>query len=89
VKIARALVIAALLHWSADAIGAPAGTQQFFPYEQQAQQHCPADIIVWVNPQSGHYHFKGQRYYANTKQGSFACMREADKAGYRATRVGQ
>jgi hypothetical protein len=60
-----------------------------FPNEQQAQQHCPADTVVWVNLSSGIYHFKGERWYANTKSGAYVCQREADRAGDRATRNGQ
>lgn len=57
--------------------------------EQAAQQHCPADVVVWVNTQSGVYHLRGQRYYANTKAGAFVCRKEADQHGYRVTKNGQ
>ena len=29
--------------------------------ETEAQQHCPADTVVWVNTPTGIYHFKGMR----------------------------
>ena len=82
-----ALVIALL----APVCGAPAMAAQIplFTSEQQAQQHCPADVVVWVNLPSGIYHFRGQRYYANTKSGAFVCRKEADANGYRATKNGQ
>lgn len=84
----RAALVALLL-----IIPAIAGDAQarppLFNTEQQAQQHCPADIVVWVNLPSGVYHFKGQRWYANTKSGAFVCRKEADQGGYRATRNGQ
>lgn len=70
-------------------VGAEAASPSTFPSEQAAQQHCPRDIVVWLNLPSGIYHFKGQRYYANTKAGAFVCKTEADKAGDRATRNGQ
>jgi hypothetical protein len=60
-----------------------------FPTEQQAQQHCPNDTVVWLNLPSGIYHFKGQRWYGNTRSGAFVCRSEADKAGDRATRNGE
>lgn len=60
-----------------------------FPREQQAQQNCPADTVVWLNLPSGIYHFKGERWYGNTKTGAYVCQREADRAGDRATRNGQ
>lgn len=60
-----------------------------FPTEQQAQQHCPTDVVVWLNLPTGIYHFKGQRWYGRTKSGAFVCKMEADKAGDRATMNGQ
>ncbi|HEY1722210.1 MAG TPA: hypothetical protein VGG27_13270 [Magnetospirillaceae bacterium] len=66
-----------------------ATAQQLFVSEQQAQQHCPADIVVWVNTVTSVYHFKGQRWYAATKQGAFVCKSEADRAHMRATKNGQ
>ena len=60
-----------------------------FQTEQQAQQHCPADVVVWLNVPSGVYHFKGQRWFGNTKNGAFVCQKEADSAGDRATKNGQ
>lgn len=60
-----------------------------FTTEQEAQQHCPRDTVVWLNLPSGIYHFKGQRWYGNTKRGAFVCKKEADGAGDRATRNGQ
>ncbi|GGF00567.1 hypothetical protein GCM10011611_02700 [Aliidongia dinghuensis] len=60
-----------------------------FPTEQQAQQHCPDDYIVWLNLPSGIYHYKGQRWYGATKNGAFVCKAEADAAGDRASRNGQ
>ena len=69
--------------------GQPTAQLILFSTEQQAQQHCPKDTVVWLNTPTGVYHFKGQRWYANTKSGAFVCQQEADKAGDRATRNGQ
>ena len=60
-----------------------------FQSEQEAKQHCPNDTVVWVNTQTGVYHFKGQRWYGNTKHGAYECRKEADSGGERATRNGQ
>lgn len=60
-----------------------------FPTEQEAQKHCPADTVVWVNLSTGVYHFKGQRWYGATKSGAYVCKAEADKAGDRPTKNGQ
>lgn len=60
-----------------------------FQTEQQAQQHCQKDVVVWLNLPSGVYHFKGQRWYGQTKTGAYVCRQEADRAGDRSTRNGQ
>lgn len=60
-----------------------------FQTETEAQKHCPSDAVVWVNTPSGIYHFKGMRWYGNTKTGAYVCQKEGDKSGYRATRNGQ
>ena len=60
-----------------------------FQSEREAQVHCPKDTVVWVNTNSGVYHFKGQRWYGRTKNGAYECMKEANEEGDRATRNGQ
>lgn len=60
-----------------------------FTTEQEAQKHCPSDVVVWLNLPTGIYHFKGQRWYGATKSGAYVCKAEADKAGDRATKNGQ
>jgi hypothetical protein len=66
-----------------------AGDLTLFSTEQKAQEHCPQDIVVWLNLPTGIYHLKGQRWYGNTKNGAFVCEREAEKAGDPETRNGQ
>jgi hypothetical protein len=60
-----------------------------FQSEQQAQQHCPQDVVVWVNTKTGVYHLKGERWYGATKDGAYVCRKEADAEGDRVTRNGQ
>ena len=60
-----------------------------FQSEQEAKQHCPKDTVVWVNTKTGVYHFKGQRWYGNTKEGAYECRNDANVEGDRATRNGQ
>jgi hypothetical protein len=67
----------------------PTASLQTFLTEQQAQQHCPSDTVVWLNLPTGIYHFQGQRWYGNTKARAYGCQGEADQAGDRATRNGQ
>ena len=50
---------------------------------------CPGDKIVWVNTSSGVYHYQGERYFGRTKNGKFACERDALHEGDRAAGNGQ
>jgi hypothetical protein len=88
-RVLLAVLLAAGLTLSAPTTSL-AAQPALFTTEQAARQHCPADVVVWLNTQSGVYHLRGQRYYANTKRGAFVCKREADASGTaRATRNGQ
>jgi hypothetical protein len=60
-----------------------AGNPPGFDTETAAQTHCPSDQVVWLNTRSHVYHEKGTRYYGTTKQGEYACRKEADAAGDR------
>lgn len=60
-----------------------------FPTENQAQQHCPSDVVVWLNLPTHIYHWKGMRWYGNTNNGAYVCKEEADENGNRGTRNGQ
>src|ERR1700737_532455 len=52
-----------------------------FRTEEQAQTHCPKDIVVWLDPQSGLYYFKGHGSYGRSNAGRYACRAEAGSAG--------
>ena len=71
------------------AAGSAARLLALYRTEQQAQNHCPKDTVVWLDPPSRIYHFKGQRRYGNTNDGAFVCEQEADQAGNRAAQNGQ
>jgi hypothetical protein len=66
-----------------------AAQAQRFQFEAEAKQHCPADIVVWLNIPTHIYHFKGMRWFGNTKSGVYVCRKEADAEGDRPTRNGQ
>lgn len=59
-----------------------------FKTEPAAQKHCPGDTVVWLNTYSGIWHYKGAKYWMNTKYGAFVCEGEAAKLGMRAARDG-
>ncbi len=59
-----------------------------FNSEQAAQKHCPQDTVVWLNLPTGVFHYKHQRWYANTKKGAFVCEKEAVSEGKRRSKRG-
>jgi hypothetical protein len=50
---------------------------------------CPGDKVVWVNTNSGVFHYRGERYFGSTKHGKFVCEKAALREGDRPTRNGQ
>jgi len=50
---------------------------------------CRGDRIVWVNANSGVYHYQGERWFGRTKVGQFECEKQAKAEGDRATKNGQ
>jgi hypothetical protein len=86
-----ALSLALLLGLPSFALASPqVDTSQVpqFKTEPAAQRHCPGDTVVWLNTYSGIWHYKGAKYWMNTKYGAFACEQEAGKLGMRASRDG-
>jgi len=59
-----------------------------FRYEAQAQRHCPADTVVWLDLRKGIYYFKRQSRYGQGNTGSFVCREEARSDGYRRSLLG-
>lgn len=47
-----------------------------------ASQGNPGSGMVWVNLESGVYHYEGSRYYGKTKSGKYMSEADAVKAGY-------
>jgi competence protein ComEA len=46
----------------------------------------PVKGMVWVNTGTGVYHYEGDHWYGNTKEGKYMSEQEAIKAGYRASK---
>jgi hypothetical protein len=78
------LVIAAALLSSE----ARAGTLALFRYEDQAQQHCPSDSVVWLDFKKGRYYSQNQKLYGSGYHGSFVCRGEARRSLYRRALLG-
>src|SRR5579862_2198532 len=51
--------------------------------KHSSTQHKAAkkETTVWVNTKSGVYHYPGQRWYGNTKEGKYMPESEVRKAG--------
>jgi hypothetical protein len=59
-----------------------------FRHESQAQRHCPADVVVWLDLGRGIYYSKRQRQHGRGSTGSFVCREEARSSGYRRSLLG-
>ena len=60
---------------------APSQTNSALPDKAAAPTASAGE--VWVNLDSGVYHFEGSRYYGKTKNGKYMSEADAVKAGYR------
>jgi hypothetical protein len=67
----------------------PADYPPLFTSEQQARQHCPGDVVVWIDPTIAVYRLKGQKGYAKTNRGAYACKTDADRTGAHLAAPGQ
>jgi hypothetical protein len=63
--------------------GVTTGNPPGFTDEASAKAHCATDEVVWLNLKSHIYHLKGTHFYGTTKNGEYACRKEADAAGDR------
>jgi hypothetical protein len=59
-----------------------------FRYADQAQRHCPADAVVWLDFSKGKYYSKGQKLYGRGLNGSYVCREEARSSFYRGALIG-
>jgi hypothetical protein len=59
-----------------------------FRHEYQAQRHCPADTVVWLDFQKGKYYSGNQKLYGRGFRGSFVCLEEARRSRYRSSLLG-
>jgi hypothetical protein len=59
-----------------------------FRYEDQAQRHCPADTVVWLDFRKGIYYSRGQKPYGQSFDGGYVCKHEARASRYRGSLLG-
>jgi hypothetical protein len=59
-----------------------------FRYEDQAQRHCPDDVVIWLDLQKRRYYSADQKLYGHGFHGSFVCRKEAQRSRYRRSLFG-
>ena len=70
------------------ATGAAATPLNPFRHEAQAQRHCPADTVVWLDFRKRTYYLNRHKRYARGSTGSFVCLDDARSNGYRRSLLG-
>ncbi len=83
---AASMLTASIIAYGADSAFANPLTP--FRYESQAQRHCRADVVVWLDLGKGIYYSKRQGRYGRGSTGSFVCREEARSSGYRRSLLG-
>ncbi len=86
--LAHAICLLTALFIAGDVTNAFATPLNPFRYEAQAQRHCPADNVVWLDFRKRIYYAKRQRHYARGNVGSYVCREEARSNGYRRSLLG-
>jgi len=60
-----------------------------FPTRVAAEEHCPGQVVVWVDLETRIFYYRGQDRYGSTKSGAYVCERDVKGAGYRPNRTGR
>ena len=84
----RAAGLAGLLPLAAPPSAAEADSAQY-PTRAAAEEHCPGQVVVWVDLQTRIFYYRGQDRYGSTKTGAYLCERDVKGLGYRANRTGR
>jgi len=84
----RAAGLAGFLPLAAAAATAPADNAQY-PTRSAAEEHCPGQVVVWVDLQTRIFYYRGQDRYGSTKTGAYLCERDVKGQGYRPNRTGR
>ena len=56
--------------------------------ESEAKNHCPGQLVVWVNTKSKIYHHAGTNTYGHTKEGAYMCEADATAESDRVSKNG-
>jgi len=60
-----------------------------FPTRAAAEDHCPTEVVVWVDLETRIFYYRGQDRYGSTKSGAYMCERDVKGGGYRPNRTGR
>ena len=60
-----------------------------FSTENDAQEHCPGGLVVWLDVPTKVDYYRGQQKYGAAPGGAYVCRDEGKGVGMRATRSNQ
>jgi hypothetical protein len=60
-----------------------------YPTRSAAEEHCPGQVVVWVDLGTRVFYYRGQDLYGATKTGAYLCERDVKGLGYRPNRTGR
>ena len=86
--ISRALSLVTILAVAGQTGQVAAQSLSLFLTEEEAQQHCPHDVVVWLDFKTRLYYVHGQRRYAQGGTATFVCQKEARGGRYRRSLLG-
>ncbi len=69
---------------TAGSMTAGVGAPGRFTSEASATRACGANNVVWANTGTKVYHLSGDKYFGNTKHGSYMCLGAAKASGFHA-----
>jgi hypothetical protein len=79
------LAVALIALWPHLGVAAsPTAPPTNFATEKEAEQHCPTDLVVWLDLSTRTYYYRGRQRYAATKSGAYVCREEVKRARMRA-----
>jgi hypothetical protein len=55
-------------------------------YKTSDSAACSGDATVWLDPDTRVYYLKGDKFFGKTKRGGYNCRKQADAAGYLASK---
>ncbi len=60
-----------------------------YPTRAAAEEHCPGQVVVWVDLETRIFYYRGQDRYGSTKTGAYLCERDVKGLCYPVNRTGR